>query len=195
MSENALFDRLCDDETCDICKIMTGNLKDRRDPEEGMSGPIYRMCDSCYQKMVASFLDESEIEEDEGDGWMNEESEFPDVIDDGDLNETPPPTWLEIAENQPELWKLFNNQFILNMRRAIDGQKWIMGESFIRPSSTSDWKVRFLLEITADGELVKMRTRIIPSLTANEDDSEWIDHDSINEALGYAVFEWIISSQ
>lgn len=58
--------------TCDWCK-RTAILVNRRDPDEGMAGPVYRVCHACIAKSNQQDLDS--MEEAEFDTW---EAAFPD---------------------------------------------------------------------------------------------------------------------
>ena len=46
---------------CDWCKREATDLRDRRDFEEGMGGPVYRVCGACVQRE----MDELEAEDDD----------------------------------------------------------------------------------------------------------------------------------
>lgn len=39
---------------CEHCCV-TKEVRMRRDPEEGMNGPLYELCDDCHRKMVSNF--------------------------------------------------------------------------------------------------------------------------------------------
>jgi len=43
---------------CDWCKTEQTTLRDHRDFEEGMSGPVYRVCSPCRIKESASLREE-----------------------------------------------------------------------------------------------------------------------------------------
>lgn len=42
---------------CDWCKNHAARLFDRRDFEEGMSGPVYRVCGPCVDRQMAALHD------------------------------------------------------------------------------------------------------------------------------------------
>lgn len=58
---------------CDWCKTDATDLRDRRDYEEGMTGPIYRVCGVCRQRR-----DDEDRQELEASGF------YDDDYDDGD---------------------------------------------------------------------------------------------------------------
>jgi len=53
--------------TCDWCKCTAPDLRPHRDVEEGMCGPVYRVCDACIRKEVDSYND------DYNDGYYDHE--------------------------------------------------------------------------------------------------------------------------
>lgn len=55
---------------CDWCKCEANDLRDFRDIDEGMAGPVYQVCSSCRQKAYEAIeeeLKESDAEFDFGD--------------------------------------------------------------------------------------------------------------------------------
>ena len=51
--------------TCDWCKSHATDLRNRRDHEEGMSGPVYRVCGACVRSYNEAVLEEL----DDYDDW------------------------------------------------------------------------------------------------------------------------------
>lgn len=39
--------------TCDWCRAEADRLRDTRDPDEGLCGPVYRVCEACRQTIDA----------------------------------------------------------------------------------------------------------------------------------------------
>jgi hypothetical protein len=44
--------------TCDWCKNPASDLRDKRDYEEGLSGPVYRVCGGCVRRENERLQDE-----------------------------------------------------------------------------------------------------------------------------------------
>lgn len=55
---------------CERCNTNNIEVKPRRDPEEGTSGPVYDMCNTCYNTMMSRFSEGCEVPENERDGDM-----------------------------------------------------------------------------------------------------------------------------
>lgn len=43
---------------CDFCKSFANKLRNRRDYEEGLNGPVYQVCESCNSKANKRELDQ-----------------------------------------------------------------------------------------------------------------------------------------
>lgn len=67
---------------CDYCKTPDQVLRPRRDYEEGLSGPVYYVCEPCIVKDNAR-INEELADEGNGDDWS--------WLDDGDDCEPPEP--------------------------------------------------------------------------------------------------------
>lgn len=68
---------------CDWCGSSDTDLKPKRDFEEGMSGRVYRVCESCIKKHDAS-VDEQIPEEEKDDAETSSEDDEGPLIDDTD---------------------------------------------------------------------------------------------------------------
>lgn len=52
---------------CDWCKNEATDLRDRRDYDEGMAGPVYRVCGACVKRQNERLAEEAREYEDDGD--------------------------------------------------------------------------------------------------------------------------------
>ncbi|MCJ2143701.1 hypothetical protein [Methylobacterium sp. E-066] len=70
--------------TCDWCKREATDLAWARDHEEGMSGPVYRVCKACSDRVAAAArreMDEHDLDYPEDDDWYDEPDDW-DAADD-----------------------------------------------------------------------------------------------------------------
>ena len=58
---------------CDWCKEQATDLRDRRDYDEGMSGPVYRVCGACVKQQNERL--EEEAAEFEHDYWPDDDGD------------------------------------------------------------------------------------------------------------------------
>lgn len=58
---------------CDWCKRKATDLRDRRDYDEGMTGPVYRVCGACVKRQNERLAEEAREYED--DGWLDREND------------------------------------------------------------------------------------------------------------------------
>lgn len=65
---------------CELCKEMKQYVTQRRDPEEGTSGPVYNMCADCYQQAVKNLAGDDEDDE----PYIPDETDYPDDDDEFD---------------------------------------------------------------------------------------------------------------
>lgn len=87
--------------TCDWCKQHSDDLRQHRDFEEGLHGPLYDVCRPCIRKEAAALAEELELfdrdEEERGDGSFDDDHDqheldhpWPNVVA-GELEEEPEP--------------------------------------------------------------------------------------------------------
>lgn len=79
---------------CDWCKTPDQVLKPRRDYEEGMSGPVYYVCQPCITKDNARIAEELA---DEDDGY-----DFDSIYDNDDGDDYGPSDFIDEPEPEPE---------------------------------------------------------------------------------------------
>lgn len=72
---------------CDWCHKHATDLRDRRDYDEGMAGPLYRVCGACVKRQQEELEAEREYEDwdDSDDDWNEDEDEDCDDDDCGDI--------------------------------------------------------------------------------------------------------------
>lgn len=84
-------------ETCETCGLPDQKIKPYRDPDEGMSGPVYYACSTCIKKHMAyyesdnpSFRDQDELDDDLDDHgpWTSDERDW-EVQEDGQSDSNP----------------------------------------------------------------------------------------------------------
>lgn len=56
---------------CERCGS-TDNVQERRDPEEGSSGPLYDMCGTCHSGILQSLYGDMEDEDDDNDYYYDD---------------------------------------------------------------------------------------------------------------------------
>lgn len=57
--KTAFQEALTSESYCDWCKTESSSIQDYRDFEEGLSGPVYQVCESCRTKQQAQLIEES----------------------------------------------------------------------------------------------------------------------------------------
>lgn len=99
---------------CDYCKVESSDLRPVRDPDEGMCGPVYYVCEECRRKQYAR-LEEEAREFDRGDDY--------DEYDDGD-------DWDDGEES---------NDFDDSQEQDVGATAYVDGE--LRPVQAKGWDV------------------------------------------------------
>lgn len=61
---------------CDWCKKEATDLRDTRDIDEGMAGPLYRVCGSCRKKYDDDLRAEAAYYDDGYDDWDDDRDEY-----------------------------------------------------------------------------------------------------------------------
>jgi len=82
---------------CQICGDIKEDVIPFRDPEEGLSGPVYQTCPQCRQRLTEAFCDDGTLDDDRDfdrdDDYVLGEDEDPDnghdINDDDDEYEFP----------------------------------------------------------------------------------------------------------
>lgn len=78
---------------CDWCKEAATDLRDRRDYDEGLYGPVYRVCGGCVRRQ------NEELEEENGFDDYDDPGDW----DDEDTDQYPPPARIAGARPKPSV--------------------------------------------------------------------------------------------